>query len=125
MCDNIGRLQLQDYNCCLGKKNKKTFRMLAEKHFFKSTSCHGSLSIPLESTIGSIHLRPMYRNSHRRSSVKKGFLKHFAESLNVFKKRLQNRCFPVNVAKCLKTFFFFTEHLRWLLLYIGLKWIEL
>ena len=37
----------------------------------------------------------------------------------LLKKRLWHRCFPVNFAKCLRTFCF-TEHLRWLLLY-GLR----
>ena len=39
------------------------------------------------------------------------FLSHF------IKKRLQHSCFPVNIAKFLRTNFS-TEHLRWLLLYI-------
>ena len=35
---------------------------------------------------------------------------------NFMKNRLQHRCFPVNIAKFLRTAFF-TEHLRWLFLY--------
>ena len=35
----------------------------------------------------------------------------------VFKKSPQHGCFPVNIAKCLRTASF--EHLRWLLLYFG------
>ena len=35
----------------------------------------------------------------------------------LLKKRLWHRCFPVNFAKFLRTSFF-TEHLRWLLLYV-------
>ena len=35
---------------------------------------------------------------------------------NYIKKRLQHGCFPVNIAKFLRTAFL-TEHLRWLLLY--------
>ena len=34
------------------------------------------------------------------------------------KKRLQHRCFPVNISKFLRTAFF-VEHLRWLLLKLG------
>ena len=40
-------------------------------------------------------------------------------SATLFKKRLWHKCFPVNFAKFLRTFFF-TEHLRSLLLHIGL-----
>ena len=36
------------------------------------------------------------------------------QAYNVFKKSLQCRCFPLNFAKILRTFF--TEHLRWLFL---------
>ena len=66
----------------------------------------------------------------RRCSVKKVFLKlsrNSQESICVgvsfsitlqacfIKKRLRNRCFPVNFAKFLRTPFYI-EHLRWLLL---------
>ena len=34
---------------------------------------------------------------------------------NFIKKKLQHRCFPVNIAKFLRTTFF-TEHLKWLFL---------
>ena len=37
------------------------------------------------------------------------------KTCNFIKKRLQHRCFPVKFCKFLRTFFF-TEHLRWLLL---------
>ena len=37
---------------------------------------------------------------------------------NLIKKRLQHRCFPVNIVKFLRTPFS-TEHLRWLLLYVS------
>ena len=40
----------------------------------------------------------------------------FARWESDFKKRLQHRCFPVNIAKLLSTTFF-KEHLRWLPLY--------
>ena len=39
------------------------------------------------------------------------------QACNSAKKKLQHRCFPVNIAKFLRTAFF-TEHLRWLLLQI-------
>ena len=39
------------------------------------------------------------------------------QACNFIKKRLQHRCFPVKLAKFLRTPFF-KEHLRWLLLYI-------
>ena len=67
-------------------------------------------------------------------SVRKVFLeisqkftkKHLCQSLffnkvtglrpeSLLKKRLSHRCFPVNFAKILRTYFL-TEHLRWLLL---------
>ena len=39
----------------------------------------------------------LFRSSHRRCSVKKGFIKDF------IKKRLQHWCFPVKFAKFLRT----------------------
>ena len=48
--------------------------------------------------------------------------KHLRWSLkacNFIKKRLQPRCFPVKFAKFLRTPFF-TEHLRWMLLFLKL-----
>ena len=39
------------------------------------------------------------------------------QACNSVKKKLQHRCFPVNIAKFLRTAFF-TEQLRWLLLQI-------
>ena len=66
----------------------------------------------------------MYRSSHRRCSVKKKkVFKHFATFTgkhlfwSLFLKTFRDS------AKCLRKPFF-TELLRWLFLYIGLKWIE-
>ena len=42
--------------------------------------------------------------------------KQSPQACNFIKKRLWHRCFPVNFAKFPRTPFF-TEHLRWLLLY--------
>ena len=39
------------------------------------------------------------------------------KACNFIKERLKHSCFPVNNAKFLRTHFF-TEHLRWLLLYV-------
>ena len=58
-----------------------------------------------------------FRSSHRACSVKKAALKYFViftgkylwwsvlliKAWNVIKKRLQHRCFPVNIAKLLRT----------------------
>ena len=68
------------------------------------------------------------RNSHGRSSVRKGVFrncakftgKHLCQSLffrsaTLLKKRLWHRCFPANFAKFLRTPFF-KGHLWWLLL---------
>ena len=77
------------------------------------------------------------RSSRPEVSCKKGVLrnfpkftgKHLSQSLffnkvagspaTLLRKRLWHRCFPVNFAKFLRTFFFI-EHLRWLLLLITL-----
>ena len=45
-----------------------------------------------------------------------GILKNL-KAFNFIKKRPQHRCFPVNIAKFLRTAFFI-EHLRWLLLHL-------
>ena len=51
------------------------------------------------------------------------FLKNLqAEGLQLHKRRLQHRCFPVKFAKLLRTPFL-TEHLRWVLLH--LRWLLL
>ena len=55
---------------------------------------------------------------------KVGVLKHFAiftanHGCNFIKKRLKHSCFPVNIAKVLRTLFF-TEHLQWLLVLLVL-----
>ena len=57
----------------------------------------------------------MLRSSHPEVFCKKGVLKNFLRSATLLKKTLWHRCFPVNVAKFLRTPFFI-EHLRWLLL---------
>ena len=75
------------------------------------------------------------RSSHRRCSIEKVFLeilqnsrkntsvrasffnKLQVEPSSLLKKRLWHRCFPVNLAKFLRTPLL-TEHLRWLLLLI-------
>ena len=51
------------------------------------------------------------------------FLKNLqAEALQLHKKRLQHRCFPVKFSKLLRTPLL-TEHLRWLLLHF--RWLHL
>ena len=42
------------------------------------------------------------------------------KACNFIKKRLQHKCVPVNIVKCLRATFFI-EHLRWLLLYGSFK----
>ena len=58
-------------------------------------------------------------NIHRKTSVLESLFSKVVslEAWNVIKKRLQHRCFPVNIAKFLRTVFFI-EYLRWLLLKI-------
>ena len=62
-----------------------------------------------------------YKSSHLQMFFKVGFLGALfnraagLQACDFIKKRLQYRCFPVSIAKLLRTPFF-TEHLRWLLL---------
>ena len=91
------------------------------------------------SSVTDLHLI-LSRNSTevavRRSSLKKAFkILHFywkipvlrsffdkvanLKACNFIKKRLQHRCFPVNIAKCLRTTFI--EHIWWLLLIIRIQ----
>ena len=69
---------------------------------------------------------PRFRSNHRRCSVKKGVLKNFLKftgkhlphclffnkfahprPANLFKKKLQHRCFPLNFAKFLRLSYFY------------------
>ena len=56
--------------------------------------------------------------SHRKTPVPETLFNKFAglRPATLLKKSLWHRCFPANFAKFLSTPFF-TEHLRWLLLY--------
>ena len=58
-----------------------------------------------------------FRSIHRRPSVLESLFNKVVElkDCNFLKKRLKHSCFPVHIAKFLRTAFF-TEH-RWLLLY--------
>ena len=55
-----------------------------------------------------------------RRSLLQMFFKIFVHACNFVKKRFQHRCFPVNIAKFLRTAFF-TEHLWWLLLQFQMR----
>ena len=56
---------------------------------------------------------------HKKAGVLESLLNKFADlrACIFIKKRLQHRCFPVNIAKFLRATFFI-EHLWWLLLYL-------
>ena len=57
-------------------------------------------------------------NIHRKTPVLESLFSKIAslEACNFIKKRLQHRCFPMNIAKFFRNFFF-PKHHRWLLLY--------
>ena len=57
------------------------------------------------------------QNSQENNRVRVSFLIMLQASVTLLKKRLWHGCFPVNVAKFLRTPFL-KEHLLWLLLYI-------
>ena len=83
-----------------------------------------------------------YRSSRSQMFFKIGIPKNFAiftvkhlcrspiliKVCNDFKKRLQHKCFPVNIAKILRTSLF-TEYIRWLLLNLHplwfIKWMKI
>ena len=50
-----------------------------------------------------------FRMSHRKCLMKKAFLKNFGiftgklQTCNLIKKRLRHRCFPLNIAKFLRS----------------------
>ena len=81
--------------------------------------------------IGKCYVRSSFRSSRLQILFKIGAPKNFAiltgkhlcwslflglKACNFIKKRLQHRCFPVNIAKFLRTAFSI-EHLWWLLLF--------
>ena len=69
----------------------------------------------LRHTINEKDLLDLFRSSHERCSIRKGVLKNFAnftgkhlcwsllQTCNFIKKRLQHWCFPVKLAKFLRT----------------------
>ena len=59
--------------------------------------------------------RPKRTTSILLLSENKRLTEAAVKACNFIKKRPQDRCFPVNIAKFLRASFF-TEHLRWLLL---------
>ena len=61
-----------------------------------------------------------FRNIQRKTPVLESFFNNFSgpQVCNFINKKLQHRCFPVNITKFLRTTFFI-EHLWWLLLYFG------
>ena len=84
--------------------------------------------------VNNLHLLEIFRNSHLRCSIKKGVLKNFSKftgnnlchglflnkiagirPLTLSKKRPWHMCFPMNLAKFLRTPFYI-EHLCYLLL---------
>ena len=62
-----------------------------------------------------------FQNIHRKTPVLESFFNNGTGKF--IKKRLQNRCFPMNIAKFLGATFF-TEHLRLHLFYLGTKVLE-
>ena len=62
-----------------------------------------------------------FRNIHSKISVLGSLFNKVAElqACNFVKKWLQHRCFPVNTANLLRTFY--TEHLQWLVLQVFYK----
>ena len=79
--------------------NCKSFRKKLKKEFF---AFYQDIWFAV-----SWYMKNLFRSSHRRCSIKR--LPFRAVTLS--RKRLQHRCFPVNIAK------FFIEHLRSLLLH--------
>ena len=59
-------------------------------------------------------------NVHMKTPVVESLFNKYAylKTCNFIKKRFQHRCFPVKLAKLLRTPFF-TEHIQWLLLEIS------
>ena len=64
----------------------------------------------------------IFKLSKLRNSRPEVFCKKGKKTL--LKKRLQDRCFPMNLAKCLRKLFYI-EQLRWLLLRWQLRWLLL
>ena len=63
-----------------------------------------------------------FRNIHRKTLVLESVFNKVAglKAYNFIKKRLQHRCFPVDIAEFLRTSFF-KEYLRWLVLSFKFK----
>ena len=74
---------------------------------------------PFANVIKNMFLK--FRNIHSKISVLGSLFNKVAElqACNFIKKWLQHRCFPVNTANLLRTFY--TEHLQWLVLQVFYK----
>ena len=90
------------------------YGILAEAVSFASTSLQQRQSISLALFFQCSH----FRSGRQELFCKKNCLR----PATLLRKRLWNRCFPVDFAKSLRTTFF-TEHLQWLLLTFA--WIEI
>ena len=81
------------------------FKLVANKSY-KKPNIHVTVLIFNNELVLNLWTR-IFRSSHRRCSIIKG----------APKKRLWHRCFSVNFCDIFKNTYF-TEHLRWLLLYL-------
>ena len=59
-----------------------------------------------------------FSNIHRKTTVLESLLNKVAglKACNFIRKRLQRKCFPLNIVNFLRTAFFVVEHFWWLLL---------
>ena len=82
------------YLCKWWQMRNNKLQLWIRKTIFKSCSYYwyDPYGIKLITKMSTI-------SSHQRCSIKKNVLKNFA----IFKKRLQQRYFPVNIAKCRRT----------------------
>ena len=109
----------------------KNFAIFTGNNFMKKKFQHRCFSLNMVAASGHLHLLFLsfpispFRSSHRKRSIKKLFLmfwnihkkrpwslffiKYRAEAYIFIKKRLQHRCFPVDIATFLRTYLFWRK----------------
>ena len=105
---NISGISIQSFSLWLPSRTDQVPPPTSVNTFF-------SEAVVQKCSVKKVFLE-IFQNSQENTCARVSFLIKLQACVTLLKKRLWHRCFPVNFAKFLRTPFF-TEHLRWLLLF--------